>query len=64
MRLDILETFVTEEDIENGYIDDDSEDGICLSCKEHSCPSYEVKEDGSLSGNCVSACCGARIAIP
>lgn len=64
MKLSILETFVTDEDIENGYIDDDSEDGICQSCKEHSCPSYTVEQDGTLSGDCVSACCGSGIWIP
>lgn len=63
MKLDILETFVTDDDINNGYIDDTTQAGICTSCKDHSCPSYTVDEDGTLNGDYLSDCCGASIRI-
>lgn len=59
---------ITQVDIDNGYIDDESEDGVCLDCKEHCSPSYDVSvtSDGVayLGGECLSNCCGAKVWVP
>lgn len=54
----------SDEEIEQGYYIDDSEDGICLSCKEHSTIDRVLDEQGDETGEQFSSCCGAKIWIP
>lgn len=51
----------TEEEIIQGYYIDDSDDGICLSCREHSPFVVLLEEDGQELGEEVSDCCDAPI---
>lgn len=51
-------------EIEQGYFTDESEDGICLECKDHSSIDILIDSDGEEIGEQVSSCCGAKIWTP
>jgi hypothetical protein len=45
------------------WVADNTQDGICQKCKEHSSPVYRLDDDCELTGECVSDCCDARIEL-
>lgn len=54
----------TEEEIKQGFYTDESEDGICMECKDHAALDRFIDKEGEETGEEVSNCCGASIWTP
>lgn len=59
---------ITQADVEQGFITDDSEIGICMDCKDHAAPDHiiGVSTEGVpyITGEVVSNCCGSKLWTP